>query len=170
MAKTDLMVDIRRSAAADQQRVLDIWRGAVDATHHFLTPADRRDIETEVVAFLPQAPLWLAADDSDRPLGFMLLEEGRMEALFIDPLQRGRGIGRALVQHALSMYPTITTDVNEQNAQAIGFYMHLGFERIGHSQTDNQGRPYPLIHLRLSSNASIRSQRPNSSISGFVRG
>jgi len=147
------MVGIRRSTAGDRPRVLDIWREAVDATHHFLTPADKRDIESEVVAFLPQALLWLAVDDNDCSLGFMLLEESRMEALFIDPLQRGRGIGRALVEHALSIQPTITTDVNEQNIQAIGFYMHLGFERIGRSPTDNEGRAYPLIHLRLSSNA-----------------
>jgi putative acetyltransferase len=147
------MADIRRSTAADRQRVLDIWRGVVDATHHFLTPADRRDIETEVVAFLPRALSWLAVDGSDYPLGFMLLEATSMEALFVDPLQRGRGIGRALVEYALSIQPTITTDVNEQNTQAIGFYMHLGFKRIGRSPIDNEGRAYPLIHLRLSSNA-----------------
>jgi putative acetyltransferase len=37
--------------------------------------------------------------------------------------------------------------VNEQNAQAVGFYEHLGFQRTGRSDKDSQGRPYPLIHL-----------------------
>jgi putative acetyltransferase len=146
----------RRTKAADCQRVLDIWRGAVDATHHILTPADRRDIETEVVAFLPQAPFWLAVDDNDHVLGFMLLEGAHMEALFIDPLQRGLGIGCALVQHALSIHPTISADGNEQNTQAIGFYIHIGFERTGHSEKDKQGRAYPLIHMRLSSAVNTR--------------
>jgi putative acetyltransferase len=129
-------------------RVLDIWRGEVDATHHFLTASDRRNIEVEVIAILLQVRFWLAVDDGDCALGFMLLNGDHMEALFIHPLHRGSGIGRALIQHALTFYPTITTDVNEQNPQAIGFYLHLGFQRIGYSIRDQQGRPYSLIHLR----------------------
>jgi len=143
------MAAIRQSTVADGERVLDIWRRAVDATHDFLTPEDRRNIETEVAAFLPQAPLWLAVDRSDDPLGFMLVEGDHVEALFIDPLHCGSGIGRALIEHALTFHSSISTEVNEQNTHAIGFYEHLGFERIGRSPTDRQGRRYPLIHMRI---------------------
>ena len=146
-----LMVHIRKAKAADGNRILDIWRGSVDATHHFLSPADRQTIEAEVTAFLPQAPLWLAVNDGDKAIGFMLLDGGHMEALFIHPLHRGLGVGRALVQHALRIQPHLTTDVNEQNAQAVGFYEHLGFEWTGRSERDSQGRSYPLIHMSLSS-------------------
>jgi putative acetyltransferase len=144
------LTGIRKSRSADRERILDIWRGAVDETHHFLHPGDRRDIEVEVVAFLPKMSLWLAVNCDDMALGFTLLDGCCMEALFIHPEHRGLGIGRALVQHALSLHSSITTEVNEQNLQAIGFYRHLGFERIGYSQHDQQGRPYPLIHLRKS--------------------
>ena len=41
-------------------------------------------------------------------------------------------------------------DVNEQNVLAASFYLHRGFEVIGRSETDEAGRPYPLLHLRLS--------------------
>ena len=144
------VASIRASTVKDQGRVLDIWRKAVDATHDFLTTADRREIEHEVITFLPHVPLWLAVDASDCALGFMFLEADRMEALFIHPLYRGSGIGRHLVQHALTFNEAISTDVNEQNLQAVGFYRHLGFERTGYSTRDQQGRPYPLIHLRKS--------------------
>jgi putative acetyltransferase len=140
-------VQIRKTTPADSEHILNIWREAVDATHHFLSAANRQQIEEEVVTFLPQAPLWLAVDDNDHPIGFMLLDNSHMEALFIHPSQHGSGIGRALVQHALSLHPNLTTDVNEQNAQAVGFYEHMGFERTGRSDKDSQGRPYPLIHL-----------------------
>ena len=142
---------IRRSTSDDVDSVLEIWRDAVDATHHFLSKEDRVAIEAEVVSFLPSVPLWLAVDEYDRPLGWMLLDGERMEALFIDPVSRGEGVGRALVQHALSLCTPIFTDVNEQNLQAIGFYEHLGFVPIGRSKLDGQGRPYPLIHLRSAS-------------------
>lgn len=144
------MIRIRPSNPADGHRAIEIWRTAVDATHDFLTPEDRIAIEEEVKGFLPKAPLWLAVDDSDRPLAFMLLDGNSMEALFIDPAHRGRGIGRALVGHAIALHGTITTEVNEQNAQAVGFYRHMGFIPAGRSERDGQGRPYPLIHLRCS--------------------
>lgn len=142
------MSSIRPARTADGARLLDIWRKAVDATHDFLTPSDRVAIEAEVAAFLPQAPAWLATDPDDRAIGFMLIDGTHMEALFIDPAWRGQGIGRRLVDHALSLHPTLTTDVNEQNAQAIGFYEAMRFARTGRSAQDGQGRPYPLIHLR----------------------
>ncbi len=52
---------IRRGTATDVPRALEIWRSAVDATHTFLTPADRSEIDAMVANdFLPNAELWLA--------------------------------------------------------------------------------------------------------------
>ena len=90
----------------------------------------------------------VAVDDQDRPQGFMLIDGSHMEALFIDPDVRGTGIGRQLLQHALALHPQLSTDVNAQNAQAVGFYRRMGFTETGLSPVDSQGRPYPLIHLR----------------------
>ena len=143
------MIKLRPSRPEDGPRVVEIWAAAVDATHDFLSPEDRAAIGEEVRAFLPGASLTLAVDDRDRPLGFMLIADSHMEALFIDPEHRGAGVGAILIDYALAVHPVLTTDVNEQNAQAVGFYEHMGFERIGWSATDGQGRPYPLIHLRF---------------------
>ncbi|PIB91435.1 acetyltransferase [Caulobacter sp. FWC2] len=143
------MIKLRPSRPEDGDRVVAIWAAAVDATHDFLTPEDRAALGREVEAFLPAAPLMLAVDDRDRPLGFMLIVGSHMEALFIDPEHRGAGVGAMLIDYALAVHPVLTTDVNEQNGQAVGFYEHMGFERTGWSATDGQGRPYPLIHLRF---------------------
>ena len=141
------MIRIRRSTPSDGPRAIEIWRSSVDATHDFLSAKDREVIDAEVVSFLPKAPLWLAVDQNDMPVGFMMLDGDRMEALFIRAAHRGVGIGRALVEHALTISPELETEVNEQNAQALAFYEHMGFERTGRSERDAQGRPYPLIHL-----------------------
>ena len=132
-----------------------IWRRAVDATHHFLSPADRLAIDELVCGFLPQVPLWLAVDAQDRPLAFMFIADGHLEALFVEPDCHGQGLGAALVCHALSLHPALTADVNEQNSQALGFYEHLGFRRTGRSALDGQGRPYPLVHLAHGLGASV---------------
>lgn len=144
------MLTIRSSIPSGGSRVMQIWRSAVDATHNFLTAHDRLSIGGEVSAFLPSVQFWLAVDARDYATGFMLLSGSHMEALFVDAMYRGKGVGRALVRHALSLHTTITTDVNEQNLQAIDFYDHLGFKQIGRSDLDGQGRPYPLLHLRSS--------------------
>ncbi|MCX8999182.1 acetyltransferase [Rhizobiaceae bacterium BDR2-2] len=143
------MFDLRPSAPEDADRIMDIWRKAVDDTHAFLTPDDRAAIERELAAFFPQVELILAIDPSKRPVGFMYLHDGHMEALFVDPDHHGKGVGRKLVQNALALHPALTTDVNEQNVQAVGFYERIGFKRMGRSERDGQGRPYPLLHLRF---------------------
>ncbi|WP_448538945.1 acetyltransferase [Sphingobium yanoikuyae] len=144
------MIMIRPSRPDEGARILEIWRGAVDATHDFLTAEDRRAIDEMVRGFLPHAPLWLAVDDNDYPLAFMLIDGGHMEALFVDPGRRGTGIGAALVRHGLARHPGMTTDVNEENDQAVRFYEKMGFRPTGRSPMDGQGRPYPLIHLAYS--------------------
>ncbi|WP_267461661.1 GNAT family N-acetyltransferase [Klebsiella pneumoniae] len=40
-----------------------------------------------------------------------------------------------------------TTNVNEQNEQAVGFYQKMGFRVTGRSETDDLGQPYPLLNL-----------------------
>lgn len=141
------MITIRTSRPGEGARAVEIWRGAVDATHDFLSPEDRKAIDEMVCDFLPQVPLWLAVDGNDHPLAFMLIDNGHMQALFVDPACRGTGVGAALVRHGLALHPRMTTDVNEQNGQAVGFYERMGFKRTGRSPLDDQGRPYPLIHL-----------------------
>ena len=142
------MIKVRKSTPKDADRAVEIWRDAVDATHDFLSADDRAAIEQEVRAFLPKVALWLAVNEDDRAIGFMGLSGSHMDSLFIDPAHRGAGVGRVLVQHAASLLSTLTTDVNEQNAQAVGFYLRLGFVPTGRSAKDDQGRAYPLIHMR----------------------
>ena len=142
------MISIRNSRPGEGERAVEIWRRAVDATHHFLSQEDRQAIDKMVCNFLPAVPLWFAVDANDYPLAFMFIDNGHMEALFVDPACRGTGIGATLVRHGLSLHPQMTTDVNEQNAQALGFYEKMGFQRTGHSSLDGQGRPYPIIHLK----------------------
>lgn len=142
-----IMISIRHSRPHEGACAVGIWRRAVDATHDFLSREDRLAIDAMVCDFLPKVPLWFAVDANDEPLAFMFIDSGHMEALFVDPTHRGSGIGAALVRHGLSLHPNMTTDVNEQNVQAVGFYEKMGFRRTSRSALDGQGRPYPIIHL-----------------------
>lgn len=139
---------IRSNRSDEVDHLVDIWRRAVDATHHFLATEDRLAIEEEVRSFFPTAKFVVACDARDAPVGLMLMDCDHLEALFIDPDHHGKGIGKALLQSAIVEHPVITTDVNEANSQALAFYERMGFQTIGRSELDGQGRPYPLLHLR----------------------
>lgn len=141
------MIEIIASQPGHGDRVIEIWRSAVDATHDFLSPEDRQTLDHEVSEFLPQAPLWLARVEGDLIAGFMMVTGRHMDALFIDPDLHGRGVGRSLVEHAITLHGDLTTDVNAQNPGAIAFYKALGFVETGRSDLDDQGRAYPIIHL-----------------------
>lgn len=134
---------------AEYPALVAIWRSAVDATHDFLADADRDEIESHLQSdYFPAVTLSVAELDG-RPAGFSGVLDGNLEMLFVDASRRGEGIGTALLSHAITEHGVTKVDVNEQNVSAAGFYARRGFEVIGRSETDEAGRPYPLLHLEL---------------------
>jgi len=67
--------------------------------------------------------------------------------LFVKPQHFGAGIGRNLIKYAVDNMDASKVDVNEQNPNAIGFYEKVGFKKVGRSELDGQGKPFPLIHM-----------------------
>lgn len=135
----------------DLPRLTDIWEAAVRATHHFLTEDDIalfRPLVRE--GYLPAAP-WLrvARDEAGDLLGFVGVEHGKIEMLFVDPTCHGRGVGRALLELAVAECDARLVDVNEQNPGAVAFYRRMGFVVESRSPVDGLGKPFPLLHLRL---------------------
>ena len=58
------------------------------------------------------------------------------------------GLGKKLIQEAMSLYPITDVVVNEQNQQAIGFYEHMGFEVYDRSAIDEHGGTFPILFMR----------------------
>lgn len=119
------------------------------ATHGFLTEQDIQALIPIVRdQALPSLEVWVAADAADQPIGFMGLDGHKLEALFIAPHHFRQGVGQRLLAHARRLKGPLRVDVNEQNPQAVAFYLANGFEPAGRSATDGQGQPFPLLHLR----------------------
>ena len=140
--------DLRAACADDAVRLFGIWNEAVKATHGFLNERDYLEI-AELVRdkYIPNASFVLAVDADDVPLAFMGMSSCEIDSLFVHPEAFGKGVGGVLLDHAKSQHDRLTLDVNEQNEGAYGFYLKKGFQKIGRSDTDDHGRPYPLIHM-----------------------
>lgn len=123
-----------------------LWERSVCATHLFLSEDDIVAMRPEVREGL-RAVLQLAvAFDDGAPLGFAGVADGKLEMLFVDDAARGRGIGSALLKHAVDRWGVHRLDVNEQNPAA-GFYEHESFRVASRSELDEAGRPFPLLHM-----------------------
>ncbi|MDO9436729.1 acetyltransferase [Hydrogenophaga sp.] len=142
---------IRSSVPTDADALVAIWRAAVLATHDFLSEDDFLQIEHQVSHdYVPHAPFSVAVSGGDEtPMGFMGISGHHIDSLFVHPRFHGQGVGSALLGNArmVAAGHALTVDVNEQNAQAVGFYLHQGFELIDRSPHDSDGRPYPILSL-----------------------
>lgn len=138
----------RRPAADEGDRLFDIWWRSVSATHTFLSREDLRHLAPAVRELgLENLDTWVLCEGAGPPIGFIVLSGSHVEALFLAPEWIGCGGGSLLVQHARSLHGPLTVDVNEQNSQALGFYLAIGFSVVRRSETDREGRPFPLLHL-----------------------
>ena len=125
-----------------------LWRQSVAQTHTFLTGKDIDEIENYVPQALKEVEHLVVAQNNGDYLGFMGIEKYRLEMLFLLPQYIGQGVGRKLIEFGIEKYRINEVTVNEQNPKAIGFYEHLGFETYKRTETNEQGRPFPLLYMK----------------------
>lgn len=129
--------------------LLGIWRRSVEATHHFLSWDDIDGYESTVSGYLPaMQDLRVAYEQDHGLLGFIAQDDGEIHMLFVDPEAQGHGIGTRLLEAVGQRFDVLRVDVNEGNGSGRHFYKAKGFEQVGRSEVDDEGRPFPLLHLR----------------------
>ena len=129
-------------------QLLNVWEASVRASHHFLTEAD-------IVRLTPQAEgalqfietLWVM-QDGERPVGFMGVQERKIEMLFLHPDYFRRGLGKTFVERAFSDLDVEYVDVNEQNPNATKFYEQMGFKVFNRTECDSEGNPFPILEMK----------------------
>lgn len=94
--------ELQESPPQQLERLLMIWEASVRATHHFLSDAEVKQIKSYVPQALQSVShLIIAVNASNEPIGFMGTEQNRLEMLFLSPTERGKGIGKQLVQYGI---------------------------------------------------------------------
>lgn len=134
----------------DIEEILDTWESSVRATHNFLSEEDIISIKPQVVEGVKYVSNLLCVRDENNVIkAFMGVHDFKIEMLFVSNENRGNGIGKKLVEYAINVLNVNYVDVNEQNPQALGFYEHMGFQVFEKSELDEQGNPFPILHMKL---------------------
>jgi GNAT superfamily N-acetyltransferase len=148
---------IVRARSEDAETLSDI---AHSAKRHWGYPenwiAAWRDILTIRPKFIAENTAYCALED-DRAIGFYVLtteSDGlHLDHLWILPSGMGRGIGRALFEHAAAEASRLGFNlINiEADPNAEGFYKRMGATRVGTSVSHVEGerRELPLLEFRL---------------------
>ena len=123
------IIEIQERTPELTEKLLAIWESAVRATHLFLSPS---------------------AIEAIKALGFLGIDDQKVEMLFVADEYRSRGIGSALLGYGIEQYGVNDLAVNEQNPLAKGFYEHLGFIVYKRTEFDEQGNAYPLLYMKRS--------------------
>lgn len=135
---------------ADYPELVLVWEASVKATHDFLTQEDIDFFRPLILnEYLDAVELACTKDAAGNILGFIGIAGSKVEMLFIHPGARGKGIGKFLLEYAIREKGINAVDVNEQNTQAVGFYLHSGFKVVSRSATDGMGKPFPILSMAL---------------------
>ena len=143
------IVQINKRDSILVQKLLDVWESSVKATHLFLSVDEINNIKQYVPQAIKDVSILVIAENKNGdPVGFMGVDDKKLEMLFVLDKYRGQGIGKQLLQYGIENYSINELTVNEQNPRAKGFYEHMGFEVYKRTELDEQGNPYPLLYMK----------------------
>jgi GNAT superfamily N-acetyltransferase len=129
-----------------------------------------REHLTITPAFIAANPTFVALSKSAEAIGFSSLRQTgnalQLEHLWVLPAHMGRGLGRALFEHAARVAARTANSLTiESDPNAEGFYLRMGAVRLGtvSSEIDGRRRELPLFTfdlapLRLSASKEKRRQ------------
>lgn len=125
----------------------DVWNQSVRISHTFLNEQDIENIRPYVRIALKEVDHLMMVSHDGMYMGFMGIDDHKIEMLFLAPGCIGRGVGSRLVDLAVNTYGVDKVDVNEANEMARKFYDHKGFYVFQRDEIDGQGNPFPILHM-----------------------
>ena len=122
---------LRQGAMLDMPAVAVLYRHTMRTSLPFLPELHTPD---EDLAFfrdklLPNNIFWVG-DDRGTMRGFIAFHEGFVEHLHVHPDAQGKGLGRALLEKAISANVRLQLWTFQQNARARAFYEARGFAPV----------------------------------------
>lgn len=117
---------IREVKKQEIPKVAEIWLAANLDAHDFIPETYWRDHLEMVEELLAKA--WICVcEEEGKILGFLGMDGDYIEGIFVEKDQRGRGIGKLLLDYVKGFKKKLELRVYEKNSRAIRFYRREKF-------------------------------------------
>ena len=117
---------LRTMRTDDLDYVVKIWLESNIQAHSFIESDYWKENKEEVRKMLPHSLIQVAEIDG-HIVGFIGMNETRIEGLFVSSDFQSRGIGHSLIEWAKTGNEELTLSVYQKNQRALQFYLKEGF-------------------------------------------
>jgi putative acetyltransferase len=132
----------------DYSDLIEVWEKAVRATHDFLPDEEIDYLRSMILGkYFDCMHLKCVKNIDGKIIAFSGVTDKKLEMLFVLPAAQGKGVGSALCQWAIEYQKATQVDVFEQYPPARKFYQRFGFMVVSRSEFDEEGKPYPILHM-----------------------
>ncbi len=134
-------MEIRNPVSGEASSLAALWLRSRTASVPSIPPTIHTDEEVhrwfeQVV--LPTREVWVAVR-TGQAIALMVLDEEWIDQLYVDPASTGRGIGGALLEHAMRLRPTgLKLWTFQSNLDARRFYEAHGFVSTAMTMGNNE--------------------------------
>ncbi|MDV7143068.1 GNAT family N-acetyltransferase [Tropicimonas sp. TH_r6] len=136
----DIHEAIRAYRTDDLEAVMAVWKRANAVAHPFLSESFVAQSEQEIRdIYMPMTETFVLEEDG-AIIGFIALLGNQIGGLFLDPSKHGKGLGRAMVDHAVALKGPLRVEVFRNNAIGRPFYERYGFEFVEDEMHEPSGQ------------------------------
>ena len=117
---------LRKMKTDDLDPVVQIWLESNRQAHSFIEADYWEKNKEEVRKMLPHSLIKIAEIEGNI-VGFIGMNETKIEGLFVNSNFQSRGIGHSLIEWAKTRNEVLTLNVYQKNQRALKFYLKEGF-------------------------------------------
>ncbi len=138
---------IRNFYEMDLRQVMKLWYEGNLEAHDFVDSSYWDKNFGYVSRLLPRLEVYVYEIDG-YVAGFIGVDEGYIQGLFVEKEYRGQGIGTKLLRYVLELYDFIELDVFENNYGAVCFYENRKFQKMEEQINEDLGEVEYRMYYR----------------------
>ena len=120
---------IRISTNNDIERIMQIWLDTNISVHKYIPQEYWTSNAKYVKEAIQEAEVYVYEENKEIK-GFIGINKGHIEGIFVEEKYRNQGIGKKLLAYCKNKYNKLTLEVYKKNTKAINFYEREQFKPI----------------------------------------
>ena len=142
---------IRKLNEADIDKVMDIWMKSTIKAHDFISKEYwQNNYNTVKEVYIPMSETFVYKDVQGIKGFISVINNEFIGALFVDIDFHGNGIGKQLIDYAVSKYGKLQLAVYKENKKSVEFYINRGFKIIEEQINDDSKHVEYIMEKSLS--------------------